>query len=712
MFKRTVLRHSMVLALALPPVVLAEVEVSGYLKNETAVFTREGQVTGEASSMLDDEGHDKGELAKFENSARIFLNGYIGEESSWHADINLIYDAEAATSDYKGHENYSQYDYLRELYVDTNAAGWDFRLGKQQVVWGTADGIKLLDIINPTDFRELNQAPQEDSRIPVWMINAERNVGENGNIQFIVSQFQENRIPGLNADGDSGHPFILKGVDTITGRVNGFLNVAPRLANVAFSFSDAAIAGIFTGDFNPLGLVPFTGLTVDGFASDDDIQAFVCPDGGCDGTQAAVSFGPGDVVLNDITQNGLEPGDPNGNNNVTNLMPITGPTPPEVDWRPSSASSAFEYMSNATFATFNTFAGNQQHSAATTQYVVDSPDDLHLNYGARFKSSTDGGLNFSFNYFYHYDANPSVDLSWHDAVTGQQLVTELRGQGTVLDPATGAVLADGPLVSPDDVPNDIAATGDNTTTVLLRNPVTNQYYGATDPDPLGSLGSTGLSPNGTELRFTEHYQRIHSIGGSFDTALDTAVPLVLRGELLYDKDVRVPVVDKRLLAIGDLEGALRTEKQDMFKYVLGGDITVWTNLLVSAQFIQFINLDFEDTERTCTTQTGIRFDCSRYTADQASLHLNNGLKQGEEYKEFYSLFFSKPFGDSQEHRWNNITIHEEGGGWWNRLDVEYTFTDTLFGSAEWNHYWGDEDTTFGQLAKSSSLQLGVKWIFE
>jgi hypothetical protein len=89
----------------------------------------------------------------------------------------------------------------------------------------------------------------------------------------------------------------------------------------------------------------------------------------------------------------------------------------------------------------------------------------------------------------------------------------------------------------------------------------------------------------------------------------------------------------------------------------------------------------------------------------------NGLRMGEENKEFYSLFFSKPFGDAQEHRWNNITIYEENGGWWNRFDVEYSVTDNLFLMGAWNQYWGDENTQFGQMDKSSNLQAGVKFLF-
>ena len=101
----------------------------------------------------------------------------------------------------------------------------------------------------------------------------------------------------------------------------------------------------------------------------------------------------------------------------------------------------------------------------------------------------------------------------------------------------------------------------------------------------------------------------------------------------------------------------------------------------------------------------------RYTGDRASMHLSNGLQKDYENKEFYSLFFSKPFGPSQEHRVNNITIYEEGGGKWNRFDVEYSFLDELIGSVAWNQYWGNDNTLFGQFDKSSNLQLGLKYIF-
>ena len=513
----------------------------------------------------------------------------------------------------------------------------------------------------------------------------------------------------------------MKGVDSITGRVNGFLNVTPALASVAGSFNAAAMGGMFTGGLNFSGLLPFAGMTVDGFASQDMIYGFPCPPTGCDGTQMPVPFGPGYIVLNNIAQNGLYEGDPNGNDNVTNLMDIYGELPNQVNWNPSNAKSAFEYMPNATFATFNTFTTmnpNGTFSGATASYVTDEPDSYEPNAGLRYRSSLDNGLNWGVNYFYHYSANPEVNMSWHDAQTGEKLdVLRARGMYVGMGPDGNPVFMPNPgdTLAANEVgnnamfdPSDPNAFLDAIPTVLLMNKA-GEFYGAFDP----TTGMPNMNQNGVKMRMTETRNRVHSLGGSFDYGFEAGgLPLVLRAELLYDQDEKQPVIDKRLLGIGDLTNALTMEDMDKFSYVIGLDATVFTNMLVSGQFIQMNNLDYVDDKRTCTSQAGNTYDCSRYTGDFATMHLTNGLNKGWENKEFYSLFLSKPFGPSQLGRWNNITMYEDGGGWWNRLDAEYSFTDELIGSAELNLYWGDEDTQFGQFEASSNVQVVVKYIWE
>ncbi|MCC6696540.1 MAG: hypothetical protein IT365_12990 [Candidatus Hydrogenedentes bacterium] len=63
---------------------------------------------------------------------------------------------------------------LREAYIRTQAGKWNLTLGKQQIVWGVADGLKVLDVVNPQDLREFILDDFEDSRIPLLAVNAER----------------------------------------------------------------------------------------------------------------------------------------------------------------------------------------------------------------------------------------------------------------------------------------------------------------------------------------------------------------------------------------------------------------------------------------------------------------------------------------------------------------------------------------------------------
>lgn len=74
---------------------------------------------------------------------------------------------------------------LRELYLDTYIGNTSLRLGKQQIVWGQADGLRVLDVVNPFDFREFILAEFEDRRIPLWTVNLEIPIGDDWNMQLI-----------------------------------------------------------------------------------------------------------------------------------------------------------------------------------------------------------------------------------------------------------------------------------------------------------------------------------------------------------------------------------------------------------------------------------------------------------------------------------------------------------------------------------------------
>ncbi|HED35814.1 MAG TPA: hypothetical protein ENJ08_16595 [Gammaproteobacteria bacterium] len=67
---------------------------------------------------------------------------------------------------------------LRELYYERSLDDWYLTIGKQQVVWGKADGLKVLDVVNPQSFREFILEDFEQSRIPLWTFNAERSIDD------------------------------------------------------------------------------------------------------------------------------------------------------------------------------------------------------------------------------------------------------------------------------------------------------------------------------------------------------------------------------------------------------------------------------------------------------------------------------------------------------------------------------------------------------
>jgi len=226
----------------------AEPEISGKITHESASFTKSGTSTGATMS------HGK-DTFKSETNARIYVDGSIDEISegaTYHVELQAYNNSEAI-SDYEGNESYTQRDPLREAYIDTTYGDWAIRAGKQQVVWGTADGAKFLDMINPTDYSEMAQNQMEDSRIPVWMLNGEKYLDDGGQLQVILSQPRENVFAGLNRDinqskrsntdigagagafayglygsdtvspgHNKGQPFILKGVDTISGEKKWF----------------------------------------------------------------------------------------------------------------------------------------------------------------------------------------------------------------------------------------------------------------------------------------------------------------------------------------------------------------------------------------------------------------------------------------------------------------------------------------------------------
>lgn len=181
-----------------------KLELAGYFKNETAFgFADEND-----------------ELQKLKNVFDLKGNYKLNDSVEFYTDINFwydsVYDIEENFHDLTHKEKKSTLTMpldkyiIKELFMDVYTDVVDLRLGKQYVVWGTTDGVRILDLVNPLDYREWTLKEFSDLRIPLWMLKAEGNIAKNGGLQLLlIPDYEANYYPPADA------PFALR--STIIG---------------------------------------------------------------------------------------------------------------------------------------------------------------------------------------------------------------------------------------------------------------------------------------------------------------------------------------------------------------------------------------------------------------------------------------------------------------------------------------------------------------
>ncbi len=116
----------------------------------------------------------------------------------WHLDTKVWAEHENALEPHTTAEVT-----LRELTVRKEASNYAFTLGRQIVVWGKADGFRLLDIVNPLDLREFVLGNDLQRRMPLWMANAQFYPDSSQQIQFLlIPQTYHDRLPEPGSEFD------------------------------------------------------------------------------------------------------------------------------------------------------------------------------------------------------------------------------------------------------------------------------------------------------------------------------------------------------------------------------------------------------------------------------------------------------------------------------------------------------------------------------
>jgi len=96
---------------------------------------------------------------------------------------------------------------VREVYLrGTITSSLDIKLGRQVVVWGKSDSIRVVDVLNPLDFREPGMVDIEDLRLPVTMVKTDYYFSDWNLSAMLIPEVRENKRPAFGSDFYFGNP--------------------------------------------------------------------------------------------------------------------------------------------------------------------------------------------------------------------------------------------------------------------------------------------------------------------------------------------------------------------------------------------------------------------------------------------------------------------------------------------------------------------------
>jgi len=143
-----------------------ETTTSGYLRNYTGILLKDDNDFAIMQDTLDlSIEHSKGQVAF---KANVYIHNYPNAEQ----EIDI-----------------------RQSYMDIYLDAVDIRIGKQQVIWGKADGVSITDVISPKDMREYILPDFEEIRLGIQALKIDYYLGDNTIEMVWVPVFTRNTMP-------------------------------------------------------------------------------------------------------------------------------------------------------------------------------------------------------------------------------------------------------------------------------------------------------------------------------------------------------------------------------------------------------------------------------------------------------------------------------------------------------------------------------------
>ncbi len=103
-------------------------------------------------------------------------------------------------------DNYEQELEFDELYlVGSLMDSLDLKIGRQVVVWGKADNLRVTDVLNPLDNRVPGMVDIKYKRLPVTMTKLDYYVGDWNLSGIVINEVRFDKTPVYNSDFFPGH---------------------------------------------------------------------------------------------------------------------------------------------------------------------------------------------------------------------------------------------------------------------------------------------------------------------------------------------------------------------------------------------------------------------------------------------------------------------------------------------------------------------------
>jgi hypothetical protein len=150
---------------------------SDVLSEPSSALTISGFYQAEAAYTVSSPDH----WSKLRNTIELSLQKKFTEQIDLKVSGRFFYDAVFDVSTFfpeRVRKDQELEVTFRETYLDVGVGNFDFRVGRQHIIWGEVVGLFFADVVSAKDLRETILPQFDYLRIPQWAMRAEYFTGD------------------------------------------------------------------------------------------------------------------------------------------------------------------------------------------------------------------------------------------------------------------------------------------------------------------------------------------------------------------------------------------------------------------------------------------------------------------------------------------------------------------------------------------------------